>query len=54
MADEKKTVKEPGYLVFVGPDGKVQYDGALEHIKCRGNVIAVLEFKGSVDDLILA
>ncbi len=34
---KKKTVKEPGYLVFVGPDGKVQYDGALEHIKCRGN-----------------
>lgn len=32
-----KNNREKGYLVFVGPDGKIQYDGVLEHIKCRGN-----------------
>ena len=34
---ESKENKETGYLVFVGPDGQVQYDGELTHIKCRGN-----------------
>ena len=34
---KSKENREAGTLVFVGPDGRVQYDGALEHIKCRGN-----------------
>ncbi len=29
--------REPGSLVFCGPEGDIQYDGALDHIKCRGN-----------------
>ena len=34
---KSKENKEAGTLIFVGPDGRVQYDGMLEHIKCRGN-----------------
>ena len=34
---KSKENKEKGKLIFVGPDGKQQYNGALEHIKCRGN-----------------
>ena len=34
---KSKENREPGSLVFVGPDGQVQYNGSLEHIKCRGN-----------------
>lgn len=33
----KKTNKETGALIFVGPDGQVAYDGELTHIKMRGN-----------------
>ena len=32
-----KDNKEAGELIFVGSDGAIQYQGALEHIKCRGN-----------------
>ena len=32
-----KDHKEPGTLLFIGPDGMVQYDGTLSHIKTRGN-----------------
>ena len=35
--ESSKNNREPGTLVLRGPDGEVQYDGALEHIKCRGN-----------------
>ncbi|MCR5567352.1 MAG: CotH kinase family protein [Clostridiales bacterium] len=35
--EAKKENREPGLLVLRGPDGEVQYDGALEHVKCRGN-----------------
>ena len=35
--EAKKTNLEAGTLVLRGPEGDVQYDGALEHIKCRGN-----------------
>lgn len=35
--ESSKNNREPGLLVLHGPDGEVQYDGALEHIKCRGN-----------------
>ena len=35
--EKRKDRKEAGSLVFVGPDGERQYEGALEHIKCRGN-----------------
>ena len=34
---KNKNNKEEGALIFVGPDGKTQYNGTLEHIKCRGN-----------------
>ena len=34
---KSKDVKERGALIFVGPDGQVQYNGELSHIKCRGN-----------------
>ncbi len=33
----KKTNKEAGSLVFVTPEGEKVYDGALSHIKMRGN-----------------
>ena len=33
----RKTNKEAGSLVFVTPEGKKVYDGALSHIKMRGN-----------------
>ena len=32
-----KANREKGYLVFAGPDGKIQYDGELDHFKVRGN-----------------
>ena len=32
-----KANKEPGRLVMKGPDGGIQYNGDLEHIKMRGN-----------------
>lgn len=35
--ESNKANREPGRLVLRGPDGTAQYDGALEHIKCRGN-----------------
>ena len=35
--EANKENKEPGYLVLRGPDGSVQYDGELEHVKTRGN-----------------
>ena len=35
--ESSKEYREPGKMVFVGPDGAVQYDGDLEHIKLRGN-----------------
>ena len=35
--ESNKDNREPGSLILRGPDGQVQYDGALEHIKCRGN-----------------
>ena len=33
----KKTNKEAGSLIFVTPEGEKAYDGALPHIKMRGN-----------------
>lgn len=33
----KKTNKEAGSLIFVTPEGEKAYDGALTHIKMRGN-----------------
>ena len=41
--EAKKDNKEPGYLVFRGPDGSVQYDGELDHVKTRGN--SSMQFK---------
>ena len=35
--ESNKANREPGRLVLRGPDGGAQYDGALEHVKCRGN-----------------
>ena len=35
--NENKKYKEPGYLVMTDGQGKVIYDGALSHIKMRGN-----------------
>ncbi len=35
--ESNKANREAGRLVLRGPDGETQYDGALEHIKCRGN-----------------
>ena len=35
--EASKEYREAGKLVFMGPDGAVQYDGDLEHIKTRGN-----------------
>lgn len=35
--EASKEYREAGKLVFTGPDGTVQYDGDLEHIKTRGN-----------------
>lgn len=35
--EANKNNKEAGALILRGPEGDVQYDGALEHIKCRGN-----------------
>lgn len=35
--EANKNNKEAGKLVLRGPEGDMQYDGALEHIKCRGN-----------------
>ena len=35
--ESSKANREPGQLVFVGPEGDVQYSGGLEHIKARGN-----------------
>ncbi len=35
--ESNKEHREAGYLVFVGPQGDIQYDGELEHIKARGN-----------------
>lgn len=35
--ESSKANREPGQMVFVGPEGDVQYSGALEHIKARGN-----------------
>ena len=34
---EKKSNKETGYMILVTGDGEVEYDGALTHIKMRGN-----------------
>lgn len=34
---EKKANKEPGTLIFVDGAGQTEYDGALTHIKMRGN-----------------
>lgn len=34
---EKKANKEPGTLIFVNGAGQTEYDGALTHIKMRGN-----------------
>lgn len=34
---KSKKNKEAGQLIFVGPNGRIQYSGALEYIKCRGN-----------------
>ena len=41
--EAKKDNKEPGHLVFRGPDGSVQYDGELDHVKTRGN--SSMQFK---------
>ena len=35
--EASKEYREAGKLVFTGPDGAVQYNGDLEHIKARGN-----------------
>lgn len=35
--ESRKDNREPGTLVLLAGDGTVQYDGALEHVKCRGN-----------------
>ena len=35
--EKKKDRKEAGTLVFLSPEGEREYDGPLEHIKCRGN-----------------
>lgn len=33
----KKGTKEPGTLTYVNPDGSLEYDGALQYIRGRGN-----------------
>ena len=35
--ESNKNNREAGQLIFCGPDGEKQYDGALESVKCRGN-----------------
>ncbi len=35
--EAKKDNREPGSLVLRNGSGEVEYDGALEHVKCRGN-----------------
>lgn len=35
--ESNKANREPGLLVLYGPEGDIQYDGALESVKCRGN-----------------
>ena len=41
-----KVNREKGYLVFVGPDGEIQYDGELDHFKMRGNASTLFPKKG--------
>lgn len=43
--ESNKENTEPGKMVFLGSDGAVQYNGDLEHIKCRGNSSMVFDKK---------
>ncbi len=44
--DETKKYKEPGYLAMRDAAGAVVYDGALTHVKLRGNTSAQFSKKG--------
>ncbi len=44
--DKSKTYKEAGEFKMLTADGRVMYDGALEHIKLRGNTSAQFNKKG--------
>jgi len=43
--ESNKENREPGALVLLAGDGEIQYDGTLEHIKCRGNSTMVFKKK---------
>lgn len=44
--DKSKTYKEPGALFLMNGQGAAEYDGALEHIKLRGNTSTKFDKKG--------
>ena len=44
--DATKTYKETGFLKVLRPDGSAAYDGALDHVKLRGNTSAQFNKKG--------
>ena len=44
--DKSKTYKEPGALYLVNGRGLPEYDGALDHIKLRGNTSTKFDKKG--------